>query len=115
MSLVIFPAKLEAEIPRYTFDFLNVMPAGTSIYDVSITMDVFSGEDEEPELMIVGGSIEISGSRVSVLVQGGIVGVIYELTCGATIVEGEDTSGPIYQQQGKIAVLDSDPYESDDE
>lgn len=77
---VILPPKRQGETLLYNqFDFLSLFSSSTdSILAISgVIATVYSGIDGNPASIVVNSSF--SGSVVSVLVQNGVVGVIYEL------------------------------------
>lgn len=78
---VLLPPKRAGESVLYSqFDFLSLFAsASDAISAISgVVATVYSGLDGDPAAIVEGSSF--SGSVVSVLVQGGVVGVIYELS-----------------------------------
>lgn len=107
MATVTFPSKLVAEAPLLVFNFLNVMPASTSILNATVTVSMFTGTDGGGMAsMVDSDAVTISGTSVVVPVTAGTAGCIYLITATAQL-----SNGGIYQQVGKLAVLDGDPFE----
>jgi hypothetical protein len=78
---VILPPKRQGESRLYSqFDFLSLFASSTDQINAisGVTATVYSGVDGDPAGIVEGSSF--SGSVVSVLVQGGVLGVIYELS-----------------------------------
>lgn len=87
---VILPPKRQAESILYSqFDFLSLFAsASDSISSVlAVTAPVYSGIDPSPSSIIVSNSF--SGSVVSVLIQAGVIGVIYDLKVQVVLSSGQ--------------------------
>ncbi len=108
MSVVELPIKLQGETPLISFDFISVIPSGSSIFSKNVSISVFSGVDNGGMgSMLLVDTLTDVGSVVSLQVQEGTPGVVYLLTAGVRL---DSASGPVYQMLGKLAVLDSDPF-----
>jgi hypothetical protein len=98
---VILPPKLQGETVLYSqFDFLSLFASSTdSISSItSVTASVYSGIDANPSAIILSSSF--SGSFVSVLIQNGVVGVIYEVSVKVALLSGQS---PILR--GYLAII----------
>lgn len=92
MPRFISPAKFVGETRNVKFDFAGLFayPAGASdsiTYSLTspvVTCSVYSGTDAAPLAMLVGAPF-VSGFAYFQQVTGGVAGVIYELTCTATL------------------------------
>jgi hypothetical protein len=90
---VLLPPKRALEAVLYSqFDFLSLFASSsdsiTSILQVSAI--VYSGVDSNPSAVI--GITSFSGSVVSVLLQNGVVGVIYEILVRVELASGQGPS-----------------------
>ena len=86
---VSLPAKRATEAVLYSqFDFLSSFAsASDSITSIqSVTALVYSGVDNSPSVV---GASSFSGSVVSVLLQNGIIGVIYEIRVQVQLASGQ--------------------------
>jgi len=87
---VLLPGKRAGESVLYPqFDFLSLFAsASDSISSISsVSSTVYSGIDGNPAAIL--GASSFSGSVVSVLIQAGIVGVIYEVKVQVTLTSGQ--------------------------
>jgi hypothetical protein len=75
-----FSPKAPSEVLVFTFDFVNLLAQGETINSATVTSVLISGTDAAPSTMILG-SASISGSTVMQKVQGGELGVRYQLRC----------------------------------
>lgn len=78
---VTLPPKVQgASILYPQFDFLSLFASSSdSILSItSVTASVYSGIDGNPSAIL--GTSSFSGSVVSVLIQSGVIGVIYEVS-----------------------------------
>lgn len=82
-SRVELPPKYLAETAKYEFDFAGLLASAETISTQSVTAIVHSGTDPSPS-SIVSGSASASGTVVTQAITGGVLGVIYELTCTIT-------------------------------
>ena len=80
---IIFDPKRVADVQTYTFDFTSKLAASETISTQVVTAAVWSGVDAAPSA-IISGSASVSGSIVSQKITGGVLGVIYTLTCTIT-------------------------------
>lgn len=99
MSLLILPAKSQAEDIPVTFNFLDQLVFGETITGAVVTVVVYSGIDPTPNNMLADVPV-ISTPLVTVPIQDGIVGVIYTIVCTVT-----GSGGHVYTQEGRLAVI----------
>lgn len=99
MSLLVLPAKSQAEDIPVTFNFLDQLVFGEVITGATITAVVYSGLDPNPSAIIADVPV-IATPLVTVPIQNGVVGVIYTIVC--TVV-GSGTH--VYTQEGRLAVI----------
>lgn len=100
MNRVILPPKRFTEVVIYNqFNFLSALSAGETISSASVLAGVYSGVDPNPSA-IFSGVATISGSVVSQKLTGGVIGVVYELICGAVT-----SAGQTLQLAGYLAVI----------
>lgn len=108
MDIVTFPSKLTAEVSRLTFNFLNVMPPGSTINEAAVSISVLMGQDDgSMSTMLQSDTLAWEGGNVTVLCQQGTAGVIYNVTAS---VQLNNASGPVYQQVGRLAVMPGDAF-----
>ncbi len=88
MSRIITEPKLASEVVTLVFDFASRLASGETISTKSVAASVYSGTDASPS-SIISGAASHSGSQVSQLITGGVVGVIYKLLCTITTSSGE--------------------------
>jgi len=108
MNKIIFTPKLSTETNRYTVDFTDRLVSLTGVTadplffffetlsTASVTIAVYSGTDASPANMLLG-SPTITGNTITQNVQGGVVGVTYELTFTATTSLTDPVSGTLDQ------------------
>ena len=101
-SVTIIPSKRPEEKFPVQFQFADQLQFGETISGQVCTCVVFQGEDANPSAVLFG-SPTLSGTVVSQVVQGGVAGVVYVLTCAAS-----GSTGTIYTKGGPLAIL-SDP------
>lgn len=82
MSRVQVPPKLASEVRTTLVDFSPLLPSGYALGTSSVTVSVYSGTDATPPTF----TATRSGSIISVVETGGLLGVIYQIkvTCTAT-------------------------------
>jgi hypothetical protein len=85
---VIFPAKAASESLLLQFNFLSRLAPAETINSVAVSAAVWSGNDSSPS-GIISGAASISGTTVTQLVVGGVLGTTYELSCLATTSLGQ--------------------------
>jgi len=88
---VILPPKRAGESILYSqFDFLSLFASATdSITSIlEVTASVYSGIDPTPSDLIAGSSF--LSSVVSVLIDLGVVGVIYEISVRVALASGQN-------------------------
>lgn len=95
MSYSTIPAKLTGTTLNFPVDFISRLGVGETISSASVTMSVYSGTDPSPQSM-VSGSATISGSVVTQLFTGGVLGVIYEALYGVVTSLGQTPEIPAY-------------------
>ena len=83
MNRATFSGKFVSETKTLTFDFLSLLAIGESISTASVSAAVYSGTDSSPSSLI-SGSATITGSKVTQKITGGVVGVVYLVTCSVT-------------------------------
>lgn len=101
--LTVERSKRQIEAITISADFSDRMAAGDSIFDVTITMEVFSGEDSSPEDMLYLPPI-IDTQIVSQRVKAGVVGVVYDVQFSVIT-----TDGLILAQTTRLAILPTAP------
>lgn len=87
---VILPPKRAGETVLYPqFDFLSLFASSTDAISsiLSVTASVYSGIDANPQAIIASSSF--LGSIVSVLIQAGVLGVIYEIAVKVALTSGQ--------------------------
>ena len=82
-SHVVFDAKQAGSTEPRVFDFTSRLAVGETISTSVVTAAVYSGTDSGPSAVIIGSATS-SGARVTQTLTGGVVGVIYKLTCTIT-------------------------------
>lgn len=98
-SKVSLPTKLPGETIPEPVDFISKLPAGVSISSVNATVaSVLSGNDPNPAA-IISGAASSSGTVVTQVVTGGVLGTVYSLLFS---VNGSD--GGVYQITAILAV-----------
>lgn len=98
---VITPAKQsDGKIP-IKFPFADQLQFGETISGQTVTCVVFSGTDDLPSNVLFG-SPTLSGTTVTQIVTGGVVGVIYDLTCAVT-----GSGGHIYTKGTRLAIVNN--------
>lgn len=90
---VILPAKKLGETVFLAIDFISKLGAGETIVSAVCTCTVYTGNDPSPSAVISGASL-ISGTIVSQLVTGGVLGTIYEILAKATTSLGQTIELP---------------------
>lgn len=104
MSRVILPAKLLGETKLYNqFDFTSLLAVGETILTQVVTATVYSGTDANPQ-NIIDGATSVNGAVISQLITGGVLGVIYELLCKVTTIQGQTL-----ELSGYLAVIQDLP------
>lgn len=97
------PPKNVGETRTYTFDFSADLAVGETISTQAVTAAVYSGTDAAPT-NIVSGVASASGGSVSQKITGGVLGVIYELTCQITT-----SASQILYRIGLLPVVPKEP------
>ncbi len=88
MSRVVLQSKLAGDIQNATFDFTSSLAATETISTQVCTASVYSGSDPSPGSLIAGAATA-SGNIVTQKILGGVVGVIYEISCKITTSTGQ--------------------------
>jgi len=78
----------ESVFLKPSFDFISALAPTETILTAVVTAAVYTGVDPNPSAIISGGAV-ISGTQVTQLVVGGVVGTIYGLTCSVTTSLGQ--------------------------
>lgn len=99
MSDQVLPSKLIAERILISFDFSSDLQEGESAVSWEFDVEVFSGIDPAPELLLYQVASRV-GPVVSQKIHQGLPGVIYRVMASLT-----GSTGTIYQQVGLLAVL----------
>lgn len=99
MITVVNPAKTPDSIITIQFNFISELINGASISGATLNVEVLSGVDASPE-NILDGSYTTANGIVSQKITGGIPGVIYQVTCFATL-----SNGNLPAIQTKIAIV----------
>jgi hypothetical protein len=77
---VIWEPKLQGESRNYAFDLTSIFEAGKSVTSIQVLAVVYSGDDDNPQL-IVNGIPMIQGTQVIQNFTGGVTGTVYEVAC----------------------------------
>jgi hypothetical protein len=88
---VVLDSKKVEETSVVTFDFTSRLNVGATISTQVVTSEVYSGVDASPSAMI-SGSASASGTVVTQLITGGVLGVLYLLECVITTSDGQTLS-----------------------
>ena len=99
MSRVSLNSKYPSEILNATFDFTSSLATTETISTKACTASVYSGSDPSPSSLIAGAATS-SGAIVTQKVIGGIVGVIYEISCVVVT-----SAGQTLQQTGYLPIV----------
>ena len=94
MSRIIIRAKSAGVTRREAFDFLGDLAAGETILTASTVGTLYSGTDPAPA--VVSGSAAISGSIVTQLLTGGVLGCVYSLAITITTSLGQTLTKSAY-------------------
>jgi hypothetical protein len=84
---VILESRHAAEARNEVFDFLSQLNAGETISTASVTAAISSGVTASALPVIAAPSI--GGSKVTVNISAGVIGVVYLLTCSITTSLGQ--------------------------
>jgi hypothetical protein len=82
---VVLGTKYASEVSNLVFDFASRMLIGNTILSATTVATVYSGTDPSPPSI----STSFSGTKVTGLITGGVVGVTYLIKC--TITTGAQT------------------------
>lgn len=106
MNILILGDKNVGEILPYEVEFDDRLLVGETITEAFVHILVFSGDDSDPDDMLVGDP-SISTDLTSILfnLQGGVAGAIYTVVVSAAI-----SSNNFYMKTGHLAVVASDPF-----
>lgn len=80
--------KLIGETELYPVNFLSRLATSETISSATVTASVYTGSDTDPAA-ILSGSPSISGTTVTQLVTGGVIGTIYRLLYQAVTSAGQ--------------------------
>ena len=80
MSRITLLGKRPNEIRTETFDFTSRLAASETISTAVVTTAVYSGEAGAADLQLYGAAT-ISGQTVTQRLGGGVLGVVYYVTC----------------------------------
>jgi hypothetical protein len=79
------------------FDFISSLAVGELITSQSVIATVYSGNDPNPSALISGTAAVQNVTQVIQLITGGVLGVIYDLTCEITTSLGQTLNMHAYQ------------------
>lgn len=102
MSRVTLEPKYAFEVKKQVFDFASALAVGETISTQTVTATVYSGTDSSPS-SIISGSASASGTKVTQAITGGVVGVVYYLTCSITT-----SASQTLKQVGYLTILPAD-------
>lgn len=91
----VFDPKPPTDTRSFAFDFLSEMAIGETISTKVVTATVYSGVDANPSA-IISGAASSSGTIVTQLITGGVVGAIYDLLCTITTSLGQTLTQAAY-------------------
>lgn len=83
------PNKYQGETVLASVDFASRLPPGVTITSVSTAITLHSGTDPTFYMVVNGVLPTFSGSVVSQLVTGGVIGAQYLLVFAAVLSDGE--------------------------
>lgn len=89
MSRSVQPAKSADATLLYQWDFTSLLQPSETISNAFFSVSVYSGDDDFPS-DILSGSPSISGSVVSQLITGGVLGTVYSVDCNALTSLSQD-------------------------
>lgn len=100
MNSLIFPSKLVGERITLTFPFQDELGWGEVVTSAVVFVEVYSGFDDDPELLPYLFPTFVDGINVKQRVRLGVPGVIYRITCR---IEG--SLGTEAEKAGYLAIL----------
>lgn len=103
MTRLDLPPKLLGETSLYSADFTGLLSSGETITTATVEASTYSGTDPAPAGLL-SGPAAISGTIVSQLLTGGVLGVMYEILFTAIT-----SAGQTLQQVGYLAVVQGAP------
>lgn len=83
-----FSDKAQAEKETFTFDFVRLLGTGETISTSTWTVTVKAGTDPTPSSML-SGAPAVAGTKVSHLIQGGVLDTRYCIKCQITTSAGQ--------------------------
>lgn len=104
MSLTVFESKLVSADQTLEFNFISRLQDAETITGAVVTVTVWSGVDANPSAILLAPRT-ISQQSVLQRVTGGLVGVIYLVTCNITTSDAQ-----ALLMQGCLAVISADPF-----
>ena len=96
---ITLPSKYASETILAAFDFTSNLAIGETISTQVCTCAVWSGTDASPS-SVISGSATASGTVVSQKLTGGVLGVMYNVTCTITTSAGQTLA-----LQGLLAII----------
>jgi hypothetical protein len=102
---VVFPSKNQLATVLCSFDFLSMLAASETLVSALVTVTIRTGSDPNPSA-VLSGAASFAGKTVNQLVTGGVVGVIYVLTCSVVTSTGQDLV-----MNGELSIIDDNPYQ----
>jgi hypothetical protein len=104
VNTIILGDKNPSEILPYSVDFTDRLLVGETISTPFLSILVFSGQDGDPDAMIISGPTVV-GNTITFVLGGGNSGVIYLVVVSAGISDSN-----LYMKTGHLAVVASDPF-----
>ena len=89
MSRIVLQPKPVGESRFEIFDFISKLGVGETISSQVVTCTVVSGVDPSPSSMISGSATVVNTTQVQQLIQGGVLGVMYDLLATITTSLGQ--------------------------
>jgi len=103
-SNYVLPVKLSSTVVPIEVDFISQLQGDDAVVAIEVTVSVFSGVDANPDA-ILSGSPTIAQNRITQVITGGVVGVVYRLSFSATTFYGNNTI--IY---ANLAITDTNSF-----
>ena len=96
---MIIPSKKLGETVFVLVDFISQLGPGETIVSAFCTCSTYTGVDPNPSA-VIDGAATVSGTVVSQLTTGGVLGTIYELLATANT-----SLGQVIELSGYLAVV----------
>ena len=101
MSRITLPVKYSSEAVSTVFDFISRLGVSQSISTATMTVTVYSGNESSPSL--TAGSGSISGTKVTSILSGGLLGATYNVQCAITTSLGQTLDIQAFQVISPVA------------